>query len=309
MTHDTIDSLKRSAAIPSLPQVVTRFLEVIRDPAFELDEVAQVLAADPGMSADILRLANSALFGVTRRVSSLNQAIGLLGLRRVRSLVLGRYLIDSLGTGDSAEIDPNYFWRRSLATGVLAAKFVDARLPAVRDEAFMGGLLCDCGILILADSIDSYGPVARKYAPHEQVDFCELETAVVGVTHSKVSADVMDHWQLPELISESIRYHHHDNVPDEVPSDMATVAHAINAAGRIAKLLCETAEPQDVAATCREAMQLIELDVEILAQCLGEVEQEILELADVLHVDIIPSKVYSLLAEEIRKDVSAPAAV
>ena len=93
MNADALETLKRSAAIPSLPQVVTRFLEVIRDPAFDFDEVADVLSADPGMTADMLRLVNSPLFGVTRTVSSLHQALALLGLRRVRSLVLGRYLV------------------------------------------------------------------------------------------------------------------------------------------------------------------------------------------------------------------------
>ncbi len=308
MTPDTLDTLKRSAAIPSLPQVVTRFLEVIRDPAFDFDDVADVLSADPGMTADMLRLVNSPLFGVTRTVSSLHQALSLLGLRRVRSLVLGRYLVDSLSDSAAGGVDQSYFWRRSLAAGVLTARFVDVHMPAVRDEAFIGGLLCDTGIMILADALPAYAPVAEKYAPHQGEEFCSLEVGAVGIAHPEATAAVLDYWQLPELVTTAIRYHHSDEIPDELPSDMATIARALNGAGRIAKLLCETADPDRIREICRDAMDVVGLDVSVLVRCLGEVENEIRDLADVLHIDIIPSRVYEMLAEEISKDVAEPAA-
>ena len=94
MNAKVADAISKSAAVPSIPQVVTRFLEVIQDPNFDYDDVVKAIGADAGTVSEILRLANSALFGVSRKVTSLRQALTLLGPRRTRSLVLGRYLVE-----------------------------------------------------------------------------------------------------------------------------------------------------------------------------------------------------------------------
>ena len=77
MKNDVLETLKRSAVVPSMPQVVTRFLEIIQDPDFNYNQLVEVLGADPGTTSEVLRLANSALFGVTRQITSLRQALTL----------------------------------------------------------------------------------------------------------------------------------------------------------------------------------------------------------------------------------------
>ena len=103
MDTNVLDLLKRSAAIPSIPQVAMRFLELIQDPDFEYRELADVLATDPGTAGEILRLANSSLFGVSRQITSLSHAMAMLGVKRVRSLVLGRYIVDSIDKKGSSD--------------------------------------------------------------------------------------------------------------------------------------------------------------------------------------------------------------
>ena len=73
MDHNVFDLIKRSAAVPSMPQVAARFLEIVQDPDFEYKEVVEVLSTDPGMTGELLRLANSPLFGVARKITTLNQ--------------------------------------------------------------------------------------------------------------------------------------------------------------------------------------------------------------------------------------------
>ena len=120
-----LEAIKKSAAVPSMPQVVTRFLEAIQDPQFEYDHIVKILSADAGMVSEVLRLANSALFGVTRKVTNLRQALTLLGPKRTRSLVLGRYLVGSFDDKVGGGIDTSYFWRRSLVSAVLGARIAD----------------------------------------------------------------------------------------------------------------------------------------------------------------------------------------
>jgi len=167
MKASVLEAIKQSAAVPSAPQVVTRFLEVMQDPNFEYGELAKILSADPGMVSEILRLTNSALFGISQKVTSLHQALPLLGPKRTRSMVLGRYLVEAVGKQSTAGLDPSYFWRRSLVTAVLSSRFAEKIVPRQREEIFIAALLADIGIPILAQALpEQYQSIASRYAPY-----------------------------------------------------------------------------------------------------------------------------------------------
>ena len=122
MNARILETIKKSAAVPSMPQVVLRFLEIMQDPEFDYKDLERVLATDPGTVGEVLRLANSALFGVRNKVVSIKQALTLLGPKRTRSLLLGRYLVDTMSHRKVAGLDMSYFWRRSLAASVVASQ-------------------------------------------------------------------------------------------------------------------------------------------------------------------------------------------
>jgi len=109
MKASVLETIKKSAAVPSMPQVVVRFIEIMQDPSFEYRDLVKVLSADPGTVSEVLRLANSALFGVRNKVVSLQQALTLLGPKRTRSLLLGRYLVDAMSHKQIAGLDMSYF--------------------------------------------------------------------------------------------------------------------------------------------------------------------------------------------------------
>lgn len=307
MSSETLELVKRSAAVPSVPHVVTRFLEITQEPEFQFDDLAELLGTDPGIASEILRLANSALFGVTRQVTSLRQALTLLGLKRTRSLVLSRYMVQSVGTGVRGGIDMSYLWRRSLASAVLAARFSDALVPGRREEAFIAALLADIGVVILADCLaHRYHPVAEHYRPCDKYDLTETERQTIGATHAQVSALVLEHWQLPDLIAGAVRHHHTWPIDPHVPEDVAMCARIVNGSSRLGKLLCEKPHVEEVAGVCREAMDLIGLELSVLAGTLEKIESDIEELAQVLRVDVIPSSVYNLIAQVVRELISNP---
>lgn len=304
---ETLELLKRSAAVPSVPHVVTRFLELTQEPDFQFDDLAELLSTDPGIASEILRLANSALFGVTRKVTSLRQALTLLGLKRVRSLVLSRYMVQSVGSGTKGGVDMSYLWRRSLASAILAARFADALLPARRDEAFISALLADIGVVILADALHHrYEPVAQHYRPCQPYDMTDMEHQAVSVTHADVSALVLEHWQLPDAIVKAVRHHHTWPLDPILDEQVAVMARVINGSCRIGKMLCEKPHPGEVAGVCHEAMNLIGLELSVLAGTLPKIESDVQELAEILRVDVIPSSIYELIAAEVKNLISNP---
>jgi HD-like signal output (HDOD) protein len=305
---ETLELLKRSAAVPSVPHVVTRFLEMTQEAQFEYDDLAELLGTDPGMASEILRLANSALFGVTRKVTSLKQALTLLGLKRIRSLVLSRYMVQSVGSGVRGGVDMSYLWRRSLASAVLAARFADVLLPGRREEAFISALLADIGVVILADNLNHrYLPAATRYHPCQPYDIVNIEKEAVGVTHADVSALVLEHWQLPDLIVKAVRHHHTWPLDPQLPEAAVVCARITNGSSRIGKLLCEKPHAGEVAQVCSEAMDLIGLEPSVLVGTLDKIESDIQELAEILRVDVIPSSVYELIATEVKNLISSHA--
>ncbi len=302
---ETLELLKRSAAVPSVPHVVTRFLELTGEPDFAYDDLAELLSTDPGIASELLRLSNSALFGVTRKVTSLKQALTLLGLKRIRSLVLSRYMVQSVGSGVRGGVDMSYLWRRSLASAVLAARFADVLRPGKREEVFIGGLLADIGVVILADGLPQrYHPVAEHYRPCQPYDLVDMEHAAVGVSHADVSWVVLEHWQLPDLIGQIVRHHHTWPLAEDLSEDLSVCARIINGSSRIGKLLCEKPHPEQVAGVCTEAMDLIGLEMSVLVRTLDKIETDIQELAEILRVDVIPSSVYELIVGQIKGMIS-----
>lgn len=299
MDHIVLDLLKRTAAIPSMPQVAVRFLEIVQQPDFDFDEVVEIFSTDPGSTSDILRLANSPLFGVTRQITSLHHALILLGLKRVRSLVLGRYIVDSIDRKIVAGLDTAYYWRRSINTAVLSARLADVLDPSHREEAFIAGLLADMGVVILTEVLhEKYRPILENYRPGGQTNLATMEMEQIGIHHGQASALVLEHWQLPEIVCEAVRWHPWDIQDQQAPP----LARLIGAADQIAKYLCEKPERLDtVTMECAWIMDELNLETVVLAQALAQSQGQIRELAELLRIEVIDSGIYDLMAEQLSK--------
>ena len=302
MNAKVLEAIKKSAAVPSVPQVVTRFLEIMQDPEFDYDDLVKVLSADAGTVSEILRLVNSALFGIRQKIVSLRQALTLLGPMRTRSLLVGRYLVDTMAQKQVSGLDMSYFWRRSLASSVVASRLAEAAAPRLRDEVFIGALLADIGVPILAEALpDTFGPIAVRYAPQAAPFTAEEELEAVEVTHAQVSAMVLTHWALPDIVTKAVNLHQSSN-PGE--GNVATIARILNAADAIARLLSEIPDAEEVTTVGNHAMRFVGTPVEVLINLLPSIEGDIEELAAALRIDVIPSKVYAFIARTIQEGLT-----
>jgi len=305
MNSKVLEAIKKSAAVPSIPQVVTRFLEIMQDPDFDYNDLVKVLSADAGTVSEILRLVNSALFGVRQKIVSLRQALTLLGPKRTRSLLLGRYLVDTMTQRHVAGLDMKYFWRRSLASSVVGARLADKVLPRLREEAFIAALLADIGVPILAETMpDRYAPILKRYAPKGRPFTAEQELDAVEATHAQVSAMVLAHWTLPEIVTRAVNLHHSKNPGD---SDFAAIARILNASDSIARILCEPPDADEVVEVCTKATAFAGVEVGDLVNLLPDVEGDLEELAEVLRIDVISSSVYSVIATSVQERLMSPA--
>lgn len=290
MQTAVIEMLKRSAVIPSMPQVAARFLEIIQDPEFDYADVVEVLSSDAGTAGEILRLANSSLFGVTRHVSSLSHALTLLGMRRVRSLVLGRYIVDSLDRHARTLISVPYFWQRSLTRAVLSGQFAAHLEPQAREETFIAGLLADVGVIILDEAMPKdYGEIAAEYRPDGPTDLAKRELALIGVDHGEVSAMVLAHWQLPDVVCDAVAGH-----PWELEKPEASpLSRLVGAADILSKHLCDSQPEVDrVLNLCDELNTSLRLDSGKLTTLIVGIEPHITEFAQMLRIQLSGTEEY-----------------
>lgn len=307
METAVIEMLKRSAAIPSMPQVAARFLEMIQDPDFDYREVVEVLSADPGTAGEILRLANSSLFGVTRHVSSLSHALTLLGLRRVRSLVLGRYIVESLDRHAPTHVDISYFWRRSLTCATLAAQLAARLEPQLREEAFISGLLADVGVIVLDEAMPTdYATVAAQYRPDGDSDLARKETLLLGISHAQASALVLEHWQLPDVVCEAANRH-----PWELDQmEASPLARLVGAADLLSKHLCDSRpEVEGILDVCRRIDAWLRVGPETLGAMIVQIEPQMVEYAEMLRVRLQNLDAYREMAAVMRTRVEEQLAV
>ncbi|MCG3126467.1 MAG: hypothetical protein CHACPFDD_01303 [Phycisphaerae bacterium] len=304
MSPELVALLQRSPAVPSAPEVVRHLVKIANDPDYKQADLVRVVSADAGIAADILRLANSALLGGQHRIATLSDAIVRLGIRRIRTLVISRCMIHGVSAASRGQIDPSYFFRRSLATAALAARIAERSTGVDRDAAFVGGLLCDVGVMILSGAMPQrYRPAAECYAPLHADDLVSREREILQTTHPEISAWLLDRWMLPSLVVEAVR-HHHDLTPHVASEPVAHLAGILNGSSEVARALCEAPNRTQIRGMCVWAMEHARLDLEQLVPILRTVESDIAELATTLQVEIISSRIYGIIADAIAEQLA-----
>jgi HD-like signal output (HDOD) protein/GGDEF domain-containing protein len=232
----TLDSLVESVGqLYSLPAVAVEVLELTSDPTADAPRLKECIEKDPALTTRILRVVNSSLFGLSQGVSDLNQALALLGMKPLKLLVLGFSLPEALFEGLEEEVLSRY-WQRTLVKAIAAREICLRRRPKLGDEAFIGGLVQDIGLLVLLRQVGE--PMARFVVNvrRDGGNLYQLERLAFGFDQRDVSARLLAAWRLPESLIEAIKPHDSGEAPGGAAS---TVAEALNLAELVSCLLCD----------------------------------------------------------------------
>jgi putative nucleotidyltransferase with HDIG domain len=197
-------------AIPGLPATYGRVSELLRDPDASVQEVGRVIGEDVGMTVKILQLVNSAFYGLTRQVTSAEEAAVYLGIDTLRTLVLTFGVFASFEADHIPPEAVEALYRHSLNTGTLA-KAIAERERFAKDqveEAFMAGMLHDLGKLVMVHNMPkSYGRLLRATVDRN-LPIHLAETEIFGATHEQIGAYLIRLWGLPDAIAEAVALHH-----------------------------------------------------------------------------------------------------
>lgn len=223
--------VERMDRLPTLPDLYLRLVERMQDPECSIEDIGKIVAQDIGMTARILKLVNSAYFGLRRRVSTPQEAVNYMGMDTVKALVLSINAFAQYEGAQLGGITLESLWNHSLVTAGYAktiAREAGAGNRAV-DEAFVAGMLHDAGKLALAANFAEEYEQVIELKKEEEIDTLAAEEKVFGMAHPDVGGHLLGFWGLPTAVVDAVSWHHDPMACLEHRFDALACVHAANA--------------------------------------------------------------------------------
>ena len=282
-----LGKIKNDTNLMSLPQVVSKILEITSEDEYSMDDLADAILKDPSLTAKVLQLSNSTFYGRATKIKSINQAISLVGGNTIKCLTLSTSVLNFQRISSETGIESRDFFTYilSVATACEAiSKIIHYPSP---EEALIAGLLHDIGVIYFLNNFSKeYGQVVELQ--NKGFPIHDAEAKVFGITHSDLGFNLAHSWNIPDNISRAIANHHdlENLVSDDVLSNMVKLSILItydrfaNSVEDIEKRLLKTAElaqllnirPQGVAEiTANSISRLIEIS-EIFGVEINDIE-------------------------------------
>ena len=220
--------LKTVNDLPPMPQVAQKAREIITKEDWSYKDLAEVIEADQAIASRVLKIANSAYYGISGQVSSIQKASVILGrntLNELLTLACAESVLGSELKGYQQQSDD--IWKRSLAVVMGAKSLAQRRHPDLAEDAFSAGLLHDCGKLILDQYILERTDQFESFVDQGEVSFLEAEQHILGFDHAEIAAEVCEKWSISGQLATAIRYHHR---PLETEArELTYIVHAADA--------------------------------------------------------------------------------
>jgi putative nucleotidyltransferase with HDIG domain len=270
---------ERVRDLPSLPEVVTKVTELVQNPKSSAAELSEVISHDSGLTSRVLRLVNSAYYGFPRQISSIQQAIMILGFTTIRGLVLSSSIF-RIFTPKSRLVnvfDYKKFWKHSLLTAIASKKIYKELFFEDDENIFSAAILHDIGKLILDQyDHDNYAEVLAEVPV--QIYFnrvLAVEQKNCEVTHPSIGQIVAEGWNLPPVLSAVIRYHHNPLAAE----GFERITTSVYLGNLISQLVLDISEfRSDV--FDEEVLSYIGLDEEDLVRMYNEISEEATQLEE-----------------------------
>jgi len=216
-------------SLPTVPKLYQEVVEELKSEDASLQKVGELISKDVGMSAKILKLVNSSFFGFCRHISSPGQAVTLLGIDVIKSLILSVHIFSIFDSKKVPNFSLEMLWEHSIATAGIAKKIAEAenRDKEVAEDSFIAGLLHDVGKLVLATVFtERYNEILDRVRKENRLVW-EVEHEMLGTSHAEIGAYLMGLWGMPDRIIEAIAFHHAPYTPDK-EFRVLTAVHAAN---------------------------------------------------------------------------------
>lgn len=218
--------------LPTPPIVLQQIQKVLNDPSASAYDIGSILQEDPAMSAKVLKLTNSAYYGLVRTIESVRQAVVIVGLDSIRNLVLSASVFEAFSGKELDRELQEHFWRHSLAVAFgarLIAHSLTSRQTFDAEAGFSGGLLHDIGKMVIAVFMpEPAQDIKQLKLDNPNLPDHEVEDRVLGYNHTQIGAVLGERWKLPANLIETIRYHHAPRLTPTKENALPYLVHTAN---------------------------------------------------------------------------------
>jgi putative nucleotidyltransferase with HDIG domain len=214
--------------LPIVPELYLQLKTALKDEDVDARALGAIIKRDIGMTAKILKLVNSSFFGLRRVISDAEEAVTYLGIDTIKTLVLSDSIFEQSKPFETRFFNISDLWHHSMtvAAGAKAIAQAEGLAQSAREEAFVGGILHDVGVLILASNFpDTYNKAAELVIT-EKLTIPTAEQELFGVTHAEVGAYLLGLWGLPAPILNIVALHHRVHLQDESSVTPLIAVHA-----------------------------------------------------------------------------------
>ena len=228
MGNDANALLDRVDDLPPLPAVAARVMGMADDDRTSALDLAQVLSTDQALTAKLIKLSNSAYYGFARRVSTVREAVLVLGFKQVRQVAVGASIINAWKGPREADdfFDLDLFWGHSVAVAVIAESFAKKGRLAKPEDAFTAGILHDIGRLVLRQVMPREFRVAVSMAKSRELPLHEAELRTTGYAHDEIGRALGERWKFPPHLIDAVACHHDETISPASAGLSGVVAYA-----------------------------------------------------------------------------------
>ena len=232
MDQLTQQIIREVESLPQFPDNIIYLQKLISDPKSELTDIARQISTDPGLTADLLKLVNSAQFMLPKRVDNIVEAVKLVGMKGLRNLLYTHGTQKILGTKYD---EMRSMWQHAYRTAFYAYNLAKSfrKRKDILDDVYVGGILHDLGQIIIASLRPDLGERIKKFCKEKQIPNKLLESFSMGLNHAAVGALIAKKWNFPEQLVAAIRFHHS---PLDSPEEHRDVVFSVYLANCIADL-------------------------------------------------------------------------
>jgi HD-like signal output (HDOD) protein len=275
----TIDDLiNMTSNIATLPNIYFELQNVMARPSSASADMANAIRNDPGLTARLLRIVNSAYYSFPTKIETVPRAITIVGTDELTSLVTATSVLKTFGSGLDNVFDMNTFWKHSIAAGIIARILGAKRHEQNEERFFVMGLLHDIGRVLMFSHIPKYMKAALGRATREQIPLVQVESDDIGFNHAAVGAALARSWRMAAGQQEAISYHHR---PDfalryKVEAGITHIADILSHVVCVGQCPNGVVPPVELA-----AWERLDLDVQLVPKIVGEADQNIDELVDI----------------------------
>ena len=267
MSHEFVGNsreneiLSQLTHIPTLPETYTNLMEQLEEPNCSVDDLGRIIEGDPSMTASLLRIVNSAYFGIRREITSAAEATVYLGTDTIKSLILLTGLFDQC---DSPRIDGfslSALCEHCLKTASVARRFAldETKDNSIANEAYLGGALHDVGKLILAVNDPAAYQRVLSHCATLQTNRIAIEEEYLGTNHATIAGVLFRLWGLPSSIADAVLYHHQ---LDQAPRQDFSPLTAVHISNRLVKMSAGSSSAQDPAPDSSEFVSGLNRDAD-----------------------------------------------